>query len=153
MASSWPIEVLQDVLSVRPGITSPASVLYRDEENMLSGSRVMDTYLGEILPSKLRLDQLYVRHHTFWGDLDVLFWTLLVLFPRIGKYTPPEDALFLGPLARLMSRHMSWFLVDALVTFIAMGLTGLFFQYLSPRSMLAGDRHLHWQWAMPCYSA
>ncbi len=132
VAISWPIEMLQEVLSVRPGITSPASVLYRDEENMLAGSRVMDTYLGEILPSKLRLDQLYVHHHTFWGDLDVIFWTLLILFPKIGKYNPPEESLFLGPLARLMNRHVSWFLADALVTFIAMGLTGLFFRTIAP---------------------
>lgn len=132
VAVSWPIEVLQDVLSMRPGVTSPASVLYRDEENMLAGSRIMDTYLGEILPSKLRLDQIYVRHHTFWGDLDIIFWTLLVLLPRIGKFAPPEESLFLGPLSRLMSRHVSWFLADVLVTFIAMGAAGLFFRAISP---------------------
>ena len=99
---------------------------------MLSGSRAMDTYLGEILPSKLRLDQLYVRHHTFWGDLDIIFWTLLILFPKIGEYTPSEDFLFLGPIARLMHRHVSWLLTDTLVTFIAMGMTGLFFRAIAP---------------------
>ena len=31
-----------------------------------------------------------------------------------------------------MSRHVSWFLVDVLVTFIAMGLTGLFFRVIAP---------------------
>ena len=132
VAASWSNEVRQEVLSVRPGITSPASVLYRNEETLLSGGRVMDIYLGEILPSKLRLDQLYIRHHSFWGDLDIIFWTLLILFPKIGKYTPREDFLFLGPFSRLMHRHVSWLLADTLITFIAMVMTGLFFRAIAP---------------------
>ncbi len=97
----WTRDVRREVLSVRPGITSPASVLYRDEENMLQSSHLMDTYLGSILPSKLRLDQLYVRHRSFWLDLDVLFWTALMTLPRLGKYNPPEGLLFQGPFTRL----------------------------------------------------
>jgi lipopolysaccharide/colanic/teichoic acid biosynthesis glycosyltransferase len=29
----WPAEIRDEILSVRPGITSPASVIYRDEEH------------------------------------------------------------------------------------------------------------------------
>lgn len=132
IAASWPEELRTEILSVRPGITSPASVLYHNEESRLIVGQVMDTYLDEILPSKLRLDQLYVRYRSFWGDLDILFWTTLVLLPRVKKYTPPEDKLFAGPLSRLAQRHMSWFLVDSLITFSAMGLTGLFWRSLGP---------------------
>jgi lipopolysaccharide/colanic/teichoic acid biosynthesis glycosyltransferase len=132
VAAAWPADVRQEVLSMRPGLTSPASILYRDEEALLAGEQVMDTYLGEILPSKLRLDQLYVRHHSFGGDLDVLFWTSLVLLPRAGKYTPLEGELFLGPFNLLLRRHASWFVVDALVSLLAMGLAGLLFRAISP---------------------
>jgi hypothetical protein len=132
IVAGWPEEVRQEVLSVRPGVTSPASVLYRDEEALLSGGKVMETYLADILPSKLRLDQLYVRHRSLWGDLDILFWTLLVLIPRVRTYSPPEDRLFFGPLSSLMRHHVSWFLIDTLVTFAAMGLTGLFWRSFGP---------------------
>lgn len=130
--SEWPEDVRQEILSVRPGITSPASVLYRDEEMLLGNEKIMDIYLGEILPSKLRLDQLYVHHRSFWGDLDILFWTVLVLIPQVRSYSLPEAQLFLGPISRTMRRHISWYLIDTLVTFAAMGLTGLFWRSMRP---------------------
>ncbi len=132
IVATWPEDIRTEILSVRPGITSPASVLYRDEESRLMVSRVMDTYLDEILPSKLRLDQLYVRYRSFWGDLDILFWTSLVFLPQVKEYTPPEDKLFAGPVNRLVQRHVSWFMVDSLITLCAMGITGLFWRSLGP---------------------
>lgn len=135
IAEEWPEAVRQEVLSVRPGITSPASVLYRDEEARLAGApsaQPMDTYLGEILPDKLRLDQLYVRHRSFSGDLDILFWTLLVVLPVIKTSALPEERLFLGPITRLVRRYISWFVADILVTFLAIGLTGLVYRTIQP---------------------
>jgi lipopolysaccharide/colanic/teichoic acid biosynthesis glycosyltransferase len=124
IAASWPEDVRKEVLSVRPGVTSPASVLYRNEESLLEKDQVMQTYLDQILPSKLRLDQLYVRNRSIWLDLDILFWASLVLLPKIGSFSPPEDLLFLGPISRLMRRYVSWFIIDLLVTFAAFAITG-----------------------------
>lgn len=45
-------EKQREVLSVRPGITSLASVIFADEENQLSMDSVTDTYLHSILPKK-----------------------------------------------------------------------------------------------------
>ena len=132
IAAGWPADARREILSMRPGLTSPASVLYRDEEELLKNASVMQSYLDEIAPSKLRLDQLYVRYHTFWGDLDILFWTLLVLVPAMRRSEPVEERLLLGPIARLMRRHVSRFAVDTLVTFVAMGLTGLLWRALGP---------------------
>lgn len=132
IVATWPEDVRAEILSVRPGLTSPASVLYHDEESRLMVGRVMDTYLDDIMPSKLRLDQLYVRYHSFWGDLDILFWTALVLLPQEKQYTPAENKLFVGPVARLVERHVSWFLVDTMITLTAMGITGLFWRSLGP---------------------
>jgi len=132
IAAGWSPDVRREVLSVRPGITSPASVVYRDEENLLHNGSVMENYLDDILPSKLRLDQLYVRHRSLWGDLDVLIWTLLALVPRIERAAPPEVDLFVGPIYRLMRRHVSWFSIDVLVTFAAIGLAGLAWRSFGP---------------------
>ena len=81
IAAAWHPDVRREILSVRPGMTSPASVSYHDEEKRLHAASVMDEYLDTILPDKLRLDQLYVRHHNFMTDLDALFWTFVILIP------------------------------------------------------------------------
>lgn len=132
LAESWPPDVRAEVLSVRPGITSPASVLYRDEEELLSSQTLMATYLGEIMPSKLRLDQLYVRRRSLLLDLDVLFWTFLVLIPRLKHHKPPEEYLFWGPLSRLVRRYINWFMIDMATTLIALTLTGIFWRIFEP---------------------
>src|SRR5437762_14127398 len=49
------------VLSVRPGITSPASVRYRHEEAMLQGEDWENTYIRVVLPAKLALDLDYAQ--------------------------------------------------------------------------------------------
>jgi len=43
---------------------------------------VMEKYLKMIAPSKIRLDQIYVREHTLIGDLDTLFLTIIALLPN-----------------------------------------------------------------------
>lgn len=129
---TWPEALRREVLSVRPGITSPASVLYRDEESLLTNHSVMRTYLHSVLPSKLRLDQLYVRHRSLWLDLDVLFWTVLVLLPNLRASVPQEDLLFLGPISRLGRRYVNWFVVDALVTFVSVGVAGVIWRHAEP---------------------
>ena len=132
IAKTWPREAWQEVLSVRPGITSPASVQYRNEEHLLSTGNVMQTYFQELGPDKMRLDQLYVRNRSFWLDLDILLWTSLILLPKIRSYTLPEKLLFLGPATRLTQRYINWFTIDLVVTFITIGFTGLVFRASRP---------------------
>ncbi len=132
IVAEWPEEIKKEILSVRPGITSPASVLYRDEETLLNNDRVMEVYLQSIQPSKLRLDQLYVRNRSLWVDLDVLFWTALVLLPRLSSFKPPERHLYLGPLSSFRHRFINWFTIDFIVVFFSFGIAGLFWRTLGP---------------------
>jgi lipopolysaccharide/colanic/teichoic acid biosynthesis glycosyltransferase len=68
------------VLTVRPGITDPASIAYRNEEEILAKSADPERiYRDEILPHKLSLYESYVQNQTFWGDMKILFMTLLVV--------------------------------------------------------------------------
>jgi lipopolysaccharide/colanic/teichoic acid biosynthesis glycosyltransferase len=122
IAARWPEDAREDILSVRPGITSPASIIYHDEENLLSASNVMSEYFKSILPDKMRLDRLYVRNHSFFADMDIIFWTIAILLPRVVKTRIPEGHLFAGPLSRLIDRHVTWFFMDLFVAFGA-GLT------------------------------
>ncbi len=106
IVATWPADIRQEVLSVRPGITSPATILYRHEEELLSQDRVMEIYLKSILPDKLRLDQLYVHHRSWLLDLDILLWTPLFLLPSLKRFTPSEDLIFSGPITRFARRGL-----------------------------------------------
>lgn len=132
IARAWPKSLRDEILSVRPGITSPASVLYRDEEKRLNPDRLMDDYLENILPDKLRLDQLYVRHHNLFTDLDTLFWTFVILIPRLGDRQISEGWLFGGPVNRLMRRYLNWFVIDFLVALLSIGVTGALWRISGP---------------------
>lgn len=68
------------VLDVRPGVTSPASMVYRDEESLLMGSDWEEQYRTRIMPDKLRIEQEYLRHRTFLGDLAIVFRTIAAIF-------------------------------------------------------------------------
>jgi lipopolysaccharide/colanic/teichoic acid biosynthesis glycosyltransferase len=123
ISKTWPLKIAEEILSVRPGVTSPASIVYRNEENMLNASEVMRKYLHVLSPDKMRLDQLYVRYRSFLLDLDVILWTALLLIPKIKKYSPPEQFLFVGPLTRLIRRYVSWLILDFIVVFISIRIT------------------------------
>jgi lipopolysaccharide/colanic/teichoic acid biosynthesis glycosyltransferase len=129
---AWPDKIAREILQVRPGITSPASVLYRNEESMLVAGDVLQKYLHELAPDKMRLDQLYVRYRSFWLDLDVILWTILLLIPRIKSYSPPESFLFAGPVTRLIQRYVSWFLWDFLIVLTSLGFTGALVRLFGP---------------------
>jgi len=125
IVACWPADARKEILSVRPGITSPASVAYHDEERRLKTSNVMAEYLEHIQPDKLRLDRLYVRHHTFLTDLDAIFWTFIILIPRLGKSKLSEGWLFGGPFTRLLRSYVSWFTIDFILALICVSLMGL----------------------------
>jgi lipopolysaccharide/colanic/teichoic acid biosynthesis glycosyltransferase len=65
---------------VRPGITDPASIYYRNEEEILAASENPETiYKTVILPKKLDLYEDYVNHQTFIKDLLIIFQTIFVI--------------------------------------------------------------------------
>jgi lipopolysaccharide/colanic/teichoic acid biosynthesis glycosyltransferase len=69
------------LLSARPGITDYASLLFRNEGELLRGSKDPDKdYLEKIAPAKTRLGLIYVQTRSFWLDLKILVATVLVAF-------------------------------------------------------------------------
>jgi hypothetical protein len=132
IAAEWPDEIRREILSMRPGITSPASVLYRNEESMLTSANVMDDYLLTILPDKLRLDQLYVRNFSFFGDIDVIFMTLTLILPIWRDAKVPERRLFTGTLSWFMQKIVSWFAIDLLTAFVAISVVVLIWRASAP---------------------
>jgi lipopolysaccharide/colanic/teichoic acid biosynthesis glycosyltransferase len=70
------------VLSVKPGITGPTQLQYRDEASMLDGESVDDDYVSRIMPQKLKLDLEYVRNRSLLLDLKMLWRTIATLLLR-----------------------------------------------------------------------
>jgi lipopolysaccharide/colanic/teichoic acid biosynthesis glycosyltransferase len=68
------------VLRARPGMTSLASVRYRNEQALLSGDDWETRYIQQIMPDKLAIDLQYIERATLLSDLGVLWQTFLALF-------------------------------------------------------------------------
>lgn len=76
----------REVLKLRPGITGPATLKYRDEEDLLARvvKEGIDGYTDPvkyndevIFPDKVRLNRFYLNHYSFWSDIKMLFATVL----------------------------------------------------------------------------
>lgn len=69
------------VLDVRPGITDPASIKYRNENELMEQAVDPEKYYIEvIMQEKIKLYIDYVSHHSFWGDIGLIFKTFFVIF-------------------------------------------------------------------------
>ena len=67
------------VLDAKPGLTSPATILHRNEEGRLAGPDWERTYRTQILPEKLRLELDYLSRRTLGRDLRVIVATGMAL--------------------------------------------------------------------------
>lgn len=80
------------VLHMRPGLTSLAQVVYRDEEAVLPAQDTETYYVNKVLPRKLVLDRYYVQHWSLMLDCKIFLLGALALL----KVPPPP---MLWPLA------------------------------------------------------
>jgi lipopolysaccharide/colanic/teichoic acid biosynthesis glycosyltransferase len=76
----WTAEQRKIILSVRPGMTDPASILFRHEARELAATvDPEEHYVRSLLPRKTDLYVEYVRRRTFFGDIWLLFRTLAAI--------------------------------------------------------------------------
>ena len=81
--AAYPPELRAKVLSVRPGITDPASLQFRDESTLLARAADPEReYRDVVLPEKLRLAADYVDSATLGGDLRLIAATVRALWSR-----------------------------------------------------------------------
>ncbi len=65
------------ILSVRPGITGPATLKYRDEEKLLASVEDPEVYNRDVIyPDKVRLNREYVENWSFCQDIGYILETL-----------------------------------------------------------------------------
>lgn len=68
------------VLEVRPGITDPASIKFRNENELMEKADNPECYyINVIMQEKIKLYLEYVRNNSFWYDIKLIFRTFVVI--------------------------------------------------------------------------
>ncbi|CAJ47699.1 probable sugar transferase, partial [Bordetella avium 197N] len=81
--AQYPDAMRRTILSIRPGITDLASIVFRNENDILAAAADPErAYVEEVLPRKLALQAQYVRERSFTGDLVILARTVAAV---VGK--------------------------------------------------------------------
>jgi len=76
----YPEPLRRIVLSVAPGITDWASIMYKDENTVLARAGDPErAYIDTVLPAKLHYYVRYVRERTFWIDVKIIMRTLAAI--------------------------------------------------------------------------
>ncbi len=96
---AYPSEIQEVIYNVRPGITGIGSIVFRDEERLLSvpWRDPRQFYVEHIAPYKGAVEVWYQQHLSFWTDLRLLFLTVWVI------WNPESDLHFrvFGDLPKL----------------------------------------------------
>ena len=62
------------------GITSEASIRYKDEDALLNGAKDVDrVYVEQVLPEKMKYNLNYLREFSFWKDIAIMFETVIAV--------------------------------------------------------------------------
>lgn len=82
----WPPHLRPLILSIRPGLTDPASIALRHEGQYLSNTPDPEaTYVESLLPKKAGIYADYVLHRSQLGDLAIILKTFIAILRPAGK--------------------------------------------------------------------
>jgi lipopolysaccharide/colanic/teichoic acid biosynthesis glycosyltransferase len=77
----YPVALREKVLSVRPGMTDPASIQYLDEATLLAAATDPErTYIEQVMPAKLRCASDYVDRMSLMNDVRLIGATVRSLW-------------------------------------------------------------------------
>jgi len=70
----------RDLLKLRPGITGPASLKYRNEEELLAQVNDPQKYNDDVIyPDKVRINLYFFNHYSFFGIIKIILATVFGL--------------------------------------------------------------------------
>ena len=85
---------MKATLLLPAGVTSLASIYYKDEAELLSGAEDTDkTYVEKILPAKMYYNLKEIKNYGFWRDIKTMFMTVFAVLGKNyeGDYVATED--------------------------------------------------------------
>jgi len=89
---AYPKEVQKVIYNVKPGLTGIGSIIFRDEEELITevknnGGDLWEFYKGKIYPFKGKLEMWYQEHNSFFLDLQLIFLTAwVIIIPQSKLY-------------------------------------------------------------------
>ena len=87
---SYTAEMMATLL-LPAGVTSLASIMYKDEDKLLSSAEDADlVYVRDVLPGKMRYNLESTKQFGFWGDIKLMFMTVFAVLGR--EYAVEESA-------------------------------------------------------------
>ena len=88
--SAYSEEIQEKIYNVKPGLTGIGSIVFRDEETLISNAKDEDPhefYMRVIAPYKGELEMWYQDHKSFLLDLQLIFFTAwVIIFPESRLY-------------------------------------------------------------------
>lgn len=73
-------------LLLRAGVTSTASIKYRNEEKLLANCENPDEFYEKtVMPAKMKYNIEYIQDFSFWLDIKIIFQTVSAVFLKNGK--------------------------------------------------------------------
>ena len=74
------------------GVTSLASIYYKDEAELLNGVEDIDkVYIEQVLPGKMHYNLRAIENFSFFGDIKIMFMTVFAVLGKKyeGDYVAP----------------------------------------------------------------
>jgi len=88
-------KLFNSTLDVRPGMASPGSLFnYTHGHEFLDDEDPEGSYINKFLPVKLALELVYIKHQSFWYDLEIIFrtvWIILLISSGKKKFPNPRE--------------------------------------------------------------
>lgn len=86
----------KEMFKVRSGISSPASIVFSDEEYLMNQVRDPEKfYIEQIMPYKIKLNKYYVKNRSFWGDIYLIIATFLKILNKVDDKSIVKDCKLL----------------------------------------------------------
>lgn len=85
------------IFKVRSGISSPASIVFSDEEYLMNQVKDPEKfYIEQIMPYKIDLNLYYVETRSFWNDIYLIIATFLKIVNRVDDNSIVKDRQLLA---------------------------------------------------------
>ena len=97
-------EIQKEMFAVRSGISSPASIVFSDEEYLMEQVENPEKfYIEQIMPYKIELNKYYVKNQSFIWDIWIIIATLLKILKKVKNKDVVKDEELLGRHQKLLN--------------------------------------------------
>lgn len=91
--------VMMATLLLPAGVTSEASILYKDEDKLLDGAEnVDDVYVEKVLPGKMYYNLRSIERFSFFGEIKIMFMTVFAVLGKDYESDTAGEEMFAASL-------------------------------------------------------